>query len=150
MNSHTASERIYLKASNIDDIYNKFKTDVSGVKAYFKDNFEKKGFEFVVTYDKKIENDCSTKIKEIITDADIMCTENEVTNNSKKHTGVILEKDEMKVELENKLLVFVPMGIPGMGKTTYIKEILGVLLKANNFTLNVLSSDETRNQCMED
>lgn len=44
-----------------------------------------------------------------------------------------------------RLIVLIPVGIPGMGKSTII-QILSKLIEKNNFNLHILSSDEIRSK----
>jgi len=50
---------------------------------------------------------------------------------------------------KKQVLVFIPLGIPGMGKTTFV-HILRQLLTLNNWEFKVLSGDEMRSTMMNE
>ena len=51
-------------------------------------------------------------------------------------------------QIQTKLYVLVPIGIPGMGKT-YFVQTLRKFVEENSFELSIISSDKVRQECME-
>lgn len=49
---------------------------------------------------------------------------------------------------KKKLYIFIPLGIPGMGKSTFV-QIIQPILEMNKFEFNVVSSDELRDQVIQ-
>lgn len=50
---------------------------------------------------------------------------------------------------KKKLLVFIPLGIPGMGKSTFV-DIIQPILGANHYDFKVISSDELRDKVINE
>jgi len=59
------------------------------------------------------------------------------------------ESLQIKHAEKNQLLVVIPLGIPGMGKTTFV-HILRQLLHLNQWEFKVLSGDEMRSNMMDE
>lgn len=51
---------------------------------------------------------------------------------------------------KKSLTIIVPIGIPGMGKTTYLKVLKNVVENKFMGSLEVVSSDKIRKECMDD
>jgi len=48
-----------------------------------------------------------------------------------------------------KLLIFIPLGIPGMGKSTFM-QIIKPILELNKYEFKVVSSDDLRDNVIQD
>lgn len=51
---------------------------------------------------------------------------------------------------KKSLHIIVPIGMPGMGKTTYLKVLKNVVENKFSASLEVISSDKIRKECMDD
>jgi len=55
------------------------------------------------------------------------------------------------VQIDKKsLTIIVPIGMPGMGKTTYLKVLKNVIENKFSGSLDVISSDKIRKECMDE
>jgi len=63
-------------------------------------------------------------------------------------TSKEIKEEETKKKLKGKILVFIPIGIPGMGKTTFLS-ILKKLLEEKGCAITIISSDIIRKRHMD-
>lgn len=63
--------------------------------------------------------------------------------------GSILKAEDEKTQHKNKVIVLIPIGIPGMGKSSFIQQTLESLQTEKHLALNVVSSDKIRKETID-
>jgi len=73
---------------------------------------------------------------------------NHNNNNSQEKEDSHQQEESKKSDFRKKIIVFIPIGIPGMGKTKHIK-MLTELFEQKDMSMTTISSDQIRKRIMD-